>query len=290
MSNANVLFLAGWNQHRSKLESLNYNQSTFKSVLQSSGWNVHEAPVTDANSVVEAYARFEGMPLLVVYTGHGDGGTPTFYPRICPVHDPIDLRAIKRTGTTSYIFDCCNVNDGEKELFIKTENHGTPVFFTQCLDPTQGFIICMRKQVCGFTRGTGTVLNLAMCSAMYHFQCFTIGHLAMATNGYCNVEYKKRNYITNKGWKYVIELNGGNPGSSSVRPEASFHTAMSNIKWPEVQLPKELHLNEKGLELIEHLMDRSVTIHFEIERDESEDLEVVDDLLDALKVDDALVA
>lgn len=267
---SNVLFLSGWNAHRGRLESLDYNQSSFRAVLVASGWNVVDKRVTDVSSVLEAFKAFDGRPLLVIYTGHGISGE-SFYPFICPVKDPFDLLCIGRNGETSYIFDCCNVNDGEEPLFIAAANHGAPNFYTQCLDPRQRYIVCMRRQVFGFTRGTGTVFNLGLCGVLYHYRCQTISGLCEILNGYCNAEYKAKNYVKGKRVKYVITLNGKNPSPRSPQfSESAIREKMQSMKFPKFEYPDAVQLGpaSMGLELIEHL---GGSFGFELEADETDD-------------------
>lgn len=269
---ANVLFLSGWNIHRGKWESLDYNQSSLRAVLISSGWTVHDCRVTDAASVSAAFELFDGKPLLVFYTGHGNSGR-SHYPLICPVSAHFDLLAIRRKGLTSYILDCCNVDDGEEPLFNNAINHGPPRFYTACLDPSQQYIICMRRQVFGFTRAAGTVFNLGLCGVMYHYSCENIDRLCEILNGYCMAEYKNRNYIKNKRVKYVITLNGKNPSPRSPKfSESEIHGTMQSIKFPDFKPVAEevpVFFAETGLQLIEHL--GGSFSGFELEGDETDD-------------------
>jgi hypothetical protein len=248
---SNVLFLSGFNEVQDTLMSLSYNQGCLRLALQSSNWRVEQANVENEASVRNAYNLFDDNdPLLVIYTGHGEGQL-LYYPKICPIDTPFDLLHITRGGATSFIFDCCNALDTNH-----LHNHKLPgilpFFNTTCLDPTQRYILCMRQQVLGFTNKKGTELNLGMCGVMARWNCTNILHFCILLNGYCIVEYKNKNYLRNKRVHSILTLNGCNVPRPRNFQESDIHQQVPKIIWPEFKFPA-VHTLGSGRSLMNHL-------------------------------------
>lgn len=104
-----------------------------------------------------------------------------------------------------------------------------PTFHSRCLDPSQKYTLCMRKQVLGYTKDKGTELNLGMCGVMSRFRCSDIQSFCLALNGYCIVECKNKNYIRNRRVHSIIFLTKANVTRCDDYTESQFHDMIPNI-------------------------------------------------------------
>ena len=211
-SKPKVLFLSGQDKHRGKYESLSYCQRDLCFVLKGAGWECFHADIYRIGDIEDVYQKIKG-PLLVVYTGHGDGQKGSPYPLIHPFDKAFDLLEVKRRYPTSYIFDCCNVMAQDASaLGTRVGNDEAVVrFFTDCLKPDQKYIISMRPGTYGYTYDTRTFLSYAICKVLLNLKCKDVTEFSQWLGTFCRAFYKEKRVMPNTRWRYVTTLNGKNP-------------------------------------------------------------------------------